>query len=297
MDISRRLDYLTMTHHNTKHWLKMMPTFIKAARTHAQLRPFPRYKTAYELEPSGRIDIADDDDQGVMFTWTGQDMSDAITAGVTFHQMISEACRVGKVTRLDFATDIRQNPLSDSPLWQEIQAMVANGKFKSSGKPAAEYQDKKNGGYTQYFGSYKSDQFIRIYDKLAQTGLLLQAMKQHLRIDHWTRVEVVTKGKYADNLAVDMMVGGWQRVGAAKLKKMLTFPLIESWDAVTEGEPYILTKQEKPMPKWRKWMDTQVLQSISQHAENPEDREFLLQWLQVVTDIVWNANPEKPAED
>lgn len=289
MDITRRLDWVQYTHHQIKNWEARLP-FSRIDDIGEEVKPLPRYSRAYTLLGGGRVDIADNEHQGVQVTLGGQALTESIANGGAFQQIINDAVSIGKVVRLDFATDIRQSPYAaEQAFWQEVEMLLANNAYKSRLKPNNEIANKTTGGYTQYFGSYKSDQFIRVYDKNAESGLLLEAMKQHLTIDHWSRVELVTKRDFAHNLAADMAFNGWQQAGTAKLRSMINFPLSEVWQKVIDGISVELTKVGRKESKWRKWMDTQVMPSMLEHAKNGDDKEFIIRWLQVAVNNIWDV--------
>lgn len=288
MEISRRIDWLTYSYHEVEKWhMGIFPT-RDAARIGDEIKPLPRYRKAHELLLGGRVDISDDPHQGVVVNISGSQFQDWIANGVSFQHMVTHATEVGKVTRLDFATDCREDGSSDMSLWQKIEAATDAGLFRSRLSARARIIDKTKGGFTQYFGSYKSDQFIRCYDKAAESGLLKLAMKMGGILPVWTRIELVTKRDFAHNLASDMRYFGWQRAGANKLRKMISFPDIEGWGKLIDEEPVELTEVGRKPDKWRKWMETQVAPSIIEHAKNGKDRQYVLDWIQSIVAFVWD---------
>lgn len=296
MEISKKLDWLTYSHHDIEHWYGKIP-LQRGDEIGEQIKPLPRYAIAYSLLPAGRVDIADNVSQGVVVNITGKELTEWIANGVSYQSIVNQVNTFGKVTRLDFAIDIQESRYGVNCLWRDIQTMVVNKKVKTRMRPQNEIDNKSKGGYSQYFGSYKSDQFIRVYDKAAESGMLLQAMKQHIVSPHWTRIEIVTKNEFAELLTQDMVTMGWQAAGSRKISNSINFPLIERWaDIIGYDVTEISTTHRKPS-KWQKWMDTQVLSSINQHVGNSDDRAFLLQWLRIVTDIAWNAEHGSSTSD
>lgn len=286
MEITRRLDWLQYTHHDIDNWQRRLP-FSYTDDIREEIKPLPRYARAYSLLGGGRVDIATDAKQGTQVTMGGQALTEWVMNGGTFQAIINDAVSYAKVVRLDFATDIRQNPYSaEHVFWREVEMLVANNAYVSRLKADNEIRNKKRTGYTQYFGSYKSDQFIRVYDKNAESGLLLEAMKQHLTIESWSRVEIVCKRDFAHNLASDMAFNGWQQAGTAKLRSMINFPLSETWARIIDGISVELTKVGRRENKWRKWMNNQVLPSIVQHAKAKEDMSFILEWLEELGELI-----------
>lgn len=289
MVITRKLDWLTYSHHNITGWERYIPLCKHLDEIGEEIRPLARYDKAYKLIPAGRVDISKDDHQGVVVNLTGGDLTDWNANGVSFQQIVYQAVQFGKVTRLDFATDIRQDNDLGKPIWEQVRDSVTDKTYVSRLSPRAKIEDQTAGGYTQYFGSHKSDRFIRVYDKATESGLLKLAMQMNGLIPVWSRIEIVNKRDFAHNIASDMAYNGWQQAGTALLRKLIDFPKMEGWAAIVDGLSVELTEVGRKPDRWRKWMDTSVLQSILKHAENESDREFILQWLQVVVGKVWDA--------
>jgi len=289
MRITRRIDWLQYTHHEIENWQARLP-FARFDEIGQAIKPLARYCRAFELFGGGRVDISDDSHQGVQVTLGGAALSEWNVNGVSFQNMINQAVMFGKVVRLDFATDCREDGTSDLCLWEKVEHAALSGNYRSRLKAGVRIKDLNQGGFSQYFGSYKSDQFIRVYDKATESGLLKEAMATGGLLPVWSRVELVTKRDFAHNLASDMAYKGWQQVGAAKLRSMIDFPDMDGWIDVVDGISVELTKVGRKPNKWRKWMDTQVLPSILEHAKDKDDKEFIIRWLQVAVNNVFDES-------
>jgi len=94
-----------------------------------------------------------------------------------------------RVSRIDFAIDVRGLPLSPKNL-----SLLKNDAKRGQGRsPQRSLVTSDGGGETHYVGSRSSDKFLRIYNKAAQLGL----------DEQWTRIELEMKGETAHAV-------GWQ---------------------------------------------------------------------------------------
>jgi len=279
MDITRKLDWLQYTHHDINNWTARIPYARFDEITGKELRPLPQYQKAYELFGGGRVDVSDDEHQGVQVTLGGAACGEWNVNGVSFQQMISDAVDFGKVVRVDFATDVREDNRAGLQLWEKVQKAVDAASYKSKARAGVQIIDKRKGGYSQYFGSYKSDQFIRVYDKATESGLLKTAMEMSGILPKWTRIEVVTKRDKAHNLANDMKYKGWQKAGTAKLKSMIEFPDLFGWEDVIAGGDVEVTKAPRKEPKFWNWLNGQVLPAMERRMMDYDENIRLIEWL------------------
>lgn len=279
MEITRKLDWLQYTHHEIDNWQKRLPYARFDEITGKELKPLPRYQKAYELFGGGRVDVSDDEHQGVQVTLGGAALSEWNINGVNFQSMINQACDFGKVVRVDFATDVREDGSNELCLWENVETAVDEKRYKSKARAGVRIRDLNKGGFTQYFGSYKSDQFIRVYDKATESGLLKLAMERAGILPVWTRVEVVAKRDKAHNLAADMAGHGWQAAGAAKLKGMIDFTDVEGWADVVAGGDVDITMSARKAPKFWSWLDNQVLPAMEKRMWDYDENIRLIEWL------------------
>lgn len=279
MEVTRKIDWLQYTHHDIESWYKRLPYAKFDEITGRELKPLPRYQKAYELFGGGRVDISEDEHQGTQVTLGGAACTEWNVNGVSYQQMITEAVSFAKVVRVDFATDVREDGSTDLCLWERVENAVVDKSYKSKARAGVNIQDRAKGGYSQYFGSYKSDRFIRVYDKAVESGLLKLAMEKAGIIPVWTRVEVVTKRDYAHNLAADMADKGWQAAGSAYLRKMLGFPSIEGWSDVVKGDDVAITELPRKQPKFWQWLDSQVLPAMEKKMWDYDENIRLIKWL------------------
>lgn len=112
-----------------------------------------------------------------------------------------------KFTRIDLAIDDHQDKLIN---YDRIHTAAINGMFTSRWNKWDELNSRSctNGnfiGRTMYFGSQKSDIFVRIYDKKLER--LANRSENAEKLCAWTRLEVVFKKERAQLLAKHLTNG------------------------------------------------------------------------------------------
>jgi phage replication initiation protein len=170
------------------------------------------YHVRYEMKGITLLTDGGTDDMGHNITLTGvachayQDSLKDIAAKVFVMG--------GHFTRCDLAIDDRQGVLDMEEMQQAVAGGLVVARFAKTKK--FDEHDRKTGRVTGrglYFGSRKSEMFIRIYDK---------ALEQ--RVDyHWIRVELELKDGKADavmRLAVQDEIGG---IAGGVLRDQLSF--------------------------------------------------------------------------
>lgn len=114
----------------------------------------------------------------------------------------------GKVTRLDYCMDIRNN-YAANPIHVYEDYMAGTLKTKSRGTYSyTESGNRKESARTFYDGSRNSPRFLRVYDKAKQLNLLNEA---------WLRVELEIKKDRAPVVARKMATQGILLTGQAEL--------------------------------------------------------------------------------
>jgi len=133
------------------------------------------------------------------------------------------------------------------------------------------------GGQTFYFGSPRSERRIRVYDKAREMKILNEA---------WTRVELQTRKPRASVLVAAMSEYGIPDAGDTALNAFVDFRCIPAFAQAMTTETIPIDAIPRKTPAWQYWMEQQVLKSIEQHAHEPQDNEFLQQWLMEAHQIV-----------
>lgn len=177
------------------------------------------------------------------------------------------AYRRRRVTRVDYAIDVFNAGRPDHCMNHYIA-----GKIKTVFRIEPEYHGivGSKSGKTVYFGSrHNGKQFVRVYDKAHELGLLNEAI---------TRVEMVVKKPHAENMIVDVAKHGLYVAGDSRLKTLLDFPKLRWWQAMSDDKKRGITRGKRKISSWHKWLDGQVKQSIRDHLRLG-DRDFIVDWL------------------
>jgi DNA relaxase NicK len=161
-----------------KTWSEMQARFGYAA---AFSHPFGHYVMTNPGRP----------EMGVHLAFTGRALHTLSEGGVPATQMLKWALdHNAKPTRLDLAIDVFDVEID--PI--ELAACPRIKNAPGSARKWSSLQGDR-GGKTAYIGSRKSERFLRIYDKAAESG-------DHSR--PWTRFELEFKGQAARAAALQM---------------------------------------------------------------------------------------------
>lgn len=93
----------------------------------------------------------------------------------------------GRFTRVDLAKDLAQTSIDFDGIYQALNARAYTGTAREPSQ-----RKSPNGGNTVYIGSWKSDKFMRLYNKAAESKL---------KGEDWARFEIVMKSDYARAMA------------------------------------------------------------------------------------------------
>lgn len=220
-----------------------------------KIRPLLHYNQAQGLL-AGRVDWHSTNPlQGLLVSLTGRDCQLAHAQGVDFLEVLSHALYgldQGHISRLDFAVDVFAPVLA-----QDIERAWVEGRVTSPAKrahPMPQYDNTgKTTGYTFYIGSPSSERKLRIYDKAAAEGVP----------GPWVRIELETKGDYAQSLAQSMLISGIPEAGRAFLRAFVQVTGVEWFtDALAGPEPAWLEPIVRPETDRQRWYREQILPSI-----------------------------------
>lgn len=237
------------------------------------------YNNTYDLIPAGVFSARTDTEisEGLL-TLSGSALSAWRRAGWGDNRIMEFLMSVGaECTRLDFAIDIIDGDTDPRELTAEWDA----GRRSGSARKISVY-DSREDGYTLYIGSRKSDQFIRAYDKAAESGV---------KGVNWTRIEIQVKKDRAKAFQRDMARSTISEAGRGRILSLVDFTSIEWWNkAVRTGK---LTEPEripKPEPKPIKWLREQVAGVFRKEYE-PEEVDMLRHWLLEANENLRSNNP------
>jgi len=176
-----------------------------------------------------------------------------------------------KVTRFDLAVDIFYSGITPVEVADEQRAAVGEG-----GRTQLGYISSKTGD-TTYIGSRKSAKLLRVYDKAAEQGVVLD----------WIRCEAEFK-KEAAAVAASEYVSNRECV-VATMRDMLEDTSSKLYTVlldISKGAARFTYFQQKERSKRGVWLRSQVLKAIADYAaDNIEDlQEFLVEVYDIVED-------------
>lgn len=212
-----------------------------------EIRPVPFYTngTKYEF---GSVFVNEKNPlQKTMVVVTGDDWSNIALAGKDPAIVLKNLLKYpeAKVTRLDFAVDIRERDFRINTLLAAWRA--GNMKTSAESVQLVGRQGKagKDLGKTLYIGSRSSERMIRCYDKGAQTETRGQ----------WVRIEIELKGRWAMATALEMASGRVVEAGKAAIRQFVTTGV--SWfDSAVQrgkGDGYIVP-DKRAQTDHEKWL-------------------------------------------
>lgn len=234
------------------------------------LKPATHYFAAQGIRFAGskteaRLDVGSTH-QGARVRVTGKAMSD-IWGTYEMTELVEWMRTLGgKPTRLDFCIDVINDP-SATP--ESLVADFKRGKLKTPAKTMPDYGNHMGNDRTLYFGSKKSERFLRVYNKSAEMSKMLYAMEKHGLIGesepfkYWTRIEGVVKQ--------DRAVEAWKRagglegvdgVGRGVIRYMVPVTSKKWFNAALRGASQEKLKLPKPVGNKQMWYMSQVLPSL-----------------------------------
>lgn len=212
--------------------------------------PFYGYRTARKNVPSGGILYSNPHtaNMGVLTQWTGQPMSYIMDTIDMCSPVALRRMGFGTwgCTRIDIAIDVLDGDIEPYQVMDKKKA----GRAKTSLRKWNENKAEKHGeGHTVYAGSMKSERFVRIYDKSAESGVK----------GKWTRVEMV-----------------FQEDRALQVWKQLQH--INDNNALMNFAKSLL-KSILDFPEWRQWQKAFGSESVHEWEEIPRTDADKWQWL------------------
>lgn len=266
------LDYLTISYAsvNTPSELGFMDGGVFGAIE--SIKPLPHYDIGWKLRCGGQLHSSKDTLQGSRLDLRGDDLENLRAMGLSDAQVLFVTGQnelKKRTTRIDYAWDI-----FDAGSVRHVINHWKAGKCKTTFRKAPQgYVDYgTRAGQTAYFGSRKGEQFVRVYDKGTEMGLLKKA---------WLRVEMQIRNPHAGEFYGDCIKSSIPMAARTRLLSLVDFPNLAWWKRSIHGELTELGEVPRKQPKWQKWMAGQVKESIIQHWNDNqnEDREFIKAWL------------------
>lgn len=195
-----------------------------------------------------------------------------------------------RVSRLDFAVDVRNENLTPEMLYrasqnQRLEDAIVDGfngkKSKKRGRrPMTNFFKNSYGGTTFYVGSRTSDKFLRVYDKASQMGT--QDNEQ------WTRIELECKGEIAHSLgwhAARSDQQSFYNICSAYIKSVFDCgnPV---WNAALSQSSAILDIPKKDKKDTIAWLMKTVAPTIARIIEENPSVDVWGEFCQRIEDIL-----------
>lgn len=241
--IASGLDWITATKVGSQYGEEILP--LDGIKMGRRITPTRNFTTAYELEPAGLFQATSGKEGVAMLQLTGKDLIAWRKIGWSDMRIMSHInVNRMKFTRMDFAVDI----FGIEHALQQVHNRYNQGYVMTRARSVTEYMGD-NGGRTIYFGSRKSDKFVRVYDKAKEQNLLSEA---------WARVELQTRKEQSNILANAMYAATIQDAGKARIADVIKIPSLTWWtDAMQHDTVEFASRAETSMPR-REWLDKQV---------------------------------------
>lgn len=194
----------------------------------------------------------DRSEMGVNIMFTGRACNELYENGIDVIALIkSLSDRKFRFTRLDLALDVRDVKIDIVGLLDcEHDGSINND-------PVLIMKGKKaRGGATLYAGSWKSEKFLRIYDKAKERGLdgVL-----------WTRIEIQLSGRTATKVACQMSIMSNDECGmfTQRLIKGMYNPDDELFQSALSGTPQRVSSTKNEEHNTYEWLMSVVSKSLA----------------------------------
>jgi len=183
----------------------------------------------------------------------------------------------GSITRLDLATDAKDEHVDYSDIWNRLERREYTGNAQKTARLQG-----SDGGTTIYIGSRTSERFLRLYDKAVQSGN---------RGDEWARLELETKGMVSRGLANLLnTTNNWGGAFLQMVNGMVQIEQCDSWNRLLPFDvtPIGIPKLEKQSDT-EAWIEKQVISAIAKHfIEHPDS--IAIQRLRDMLDLLDEQN-------
>lgn len=264
MEISAFIDWLSVTHFGkaevTKH--EALP---KTGKVITALNGYTRaiqYSTgAIEMWSPERPKM------GIHMVYSGKTLQKIHEQlGVTRDEMLRfHTSTGGRVSRIDFAIDIREGKIDLKLLWDELEAETAKTKSQHS-----RTQSGGNKGDTVYIGSRKKrKKMVRIYDKAKELGDY---------VSDFIRCELECRGQVAQSSSRLFQDSGYDaKTILAMVRAFVDFRDVRQWVDVFTSDPLKIPVGTHETGETEKWLLNQVAPSLARvMLDNPDfDVEFV----------------------
>lgn len=179
------------------------------------------------------------------------------------------------VPRLDIAFDTHDETVSPHRAyvaWHD-QLLVTSARKITRVQSTGDNGD--TAGYTVYIGSRSSEQFLRIYDKLAeQTAKRAPIPEDTL---YWTRVELELKDRRARSALHQIAQHGLDRTGGALIAGFVDWPESPVWQLIRQNQAELDSRLGRKQTDFETWFKNVVMPNFEKglRSEIPDAMEML----------------------
>lgn len=236
MDITVKIDWLRCSVPSDHQQEASLLSSFDCTITHETCRPFPWYTHAYKLSGGGRVDWAPDrPSQGVLYTFTGQDLEAQALRGFFPTALVHHFLAVPRsnFTRLDLALDVKRRDAYPMALLDAFRMGLVHTHVQRATAIRGYNKERKANGETIYFGSRTGERMLRVYDKAAEQGWT----------EPCTRLELELKQDQARRAALALETQSVGVVTAGMITEYLPFPVDWFQDAMLDCRAYDLDSE------------------------------------------------------
>lgn len=195
MEVTWCIDWISATFKNTLNDAAIRNALSFGFPRKAWTETTPRYGYKHALQhPLGHMVMFNPGrpEMGVHIQMGGRSLREMAAGGHDAVKMLAWVSEQGgRVTRLDLAIDVKDEPI-------DLIALATCPRVKDAPGSARKWSQVQgsDGGQTVYVGSRQSEKFLRVYDKRIESGQLDRA---------WTRFELEIKGDTSRVVAAEFL--------------------------------------------------------------------------------------------
>jgi hypothetical protein len=273
LETHKNIDWLTMTWEGREFPESVLPLH-DGFEPGDHVPAGKNYDVGYRLKCGGTYAYSNDKRQGIIVLLTGDPLRALREAGFSNEKLVALAMTGKNTPRADYSIDVIGGTAKDhSP--ESIRSAYKRGKIKT--RMRLDMNIKKEtiqGGRTIEFGSRKSDQRLRVYDKAGEGGL---------KGITWTRIEAQLRDDYARALIQDMDKHGVAIAGDNKLRKMFNADVPWYQNALDEIVTAVGEVPRKE-PNFPGWLHKTVLPAIEKNLDKHPDviKDFMIALLDLL---------------
>ncbi len=268
MTLTITLDWISVTFKEMSHDARLWLDTFASVETGLAIKPLYGYRIGVQAKSGVCVFWnVDRPEMGYHYEFGGSALRNLWgDYGLDEKETLSRLCNIGgRFTRIDLAKDLAEEKVDI----ESIYAALDKGDYIGTARQPSQ-RKSQNGGNTVYIGSWKSDKFIRLYNKAAESKL---------QGADWTRLELVMKSDNARALAWNLSHhDNWSEVFDGVVLATCAIPHNKDYSKFFNLRdcPIGLPKLEKKSDR-EAWIETQVMPAVVKHfAEHRDSRAVAL---------------------